>query len=301
MGKIFTFFIMLLLIVLLAGSGWLFMSELGKQNSIATSFAANVSKNVPNQSTQFYPNMRFPENRISYGVSDFCSRGKIADIDKAISILEEKTSLDFYEGSNPELQYLCSDIAPKPGTEGHFIAGEGGPTKVINGSNFAVILAAEVSLYKDTDCDTFNVALHETLHALGFDHNNDRNSVLYPVSECGQIFDDYLVNEINDLYKTPGLPDLSIEKINANKTGSYLNFDIIVSNVGLTDAGNVKLGIFSDSSKVKDFELNDMEIGTKKTLTVENLKVGSGKEVKFEVSYSGSEISMDNNRAVLTF
>ena len=95
---------------------------------------------------QFFPNMRYKKDIISFYVEPACSAKKDAEIRSALGTIAENTVLTFYErADDPELRYLCSEVAPKPEERGHFIAGEGGPSKIINTSVYAVILSGKVS------------------------------------------------------------------------------------------------------------------------------------------------------------
>ena len=112
----------------------------------------------------------------------------------------------------------CSDITPEPTQKDHFVAGEGGPTLVINTTVYAIILEGKIALYRHEICDEPQIALHELLHALGFDHNSNSKSIMYPITNCAQELDDYIVQTINQLYSVPSRGDLLIEEIDANKS-----------------------------------------------------------------------------------
>src|SRR3989344_2710956 len=67
-------------------------------------FAANISRNLPSQSYQFYPRMRYPDKEITYLVADACSITKRKNIQDAITILESRTSLIFTELDSADLK-----------------------------------------------------------------------------------------------------------------------------------------------------------------------------------------------------
>ena len=241
--------------------------------------------------------------RISFYVEPACSAKKDAEIRSALGTIAENTVLIFYENpDDPELRYLCSEVAPKPEERGHFIAGEGGPSKIINTSIYAVILSGKVSLFRSDKCVKPQIALHETLHALGFDHNNaDQDSIMYPITRCQQTLDQYLIDEIDRVYSVESKPDLAIENINANKTGRYLNFDLVVANIGLEDADESIVKVIVDNEEINDFDLGSMSIGTRRFLNVKNLRIPRNTdEIVFIVELTqGSEISTSNNIARL--
>lgn len=255
---------------------------------------------VYSNGTQFYPNMRFRDNRISYHIEEVCDSKKVLQINRALGILEDKTILELVESRDGELNILCSQLPPEPEKEGYFIAGEGGPTEIINTSVYSVIFAGKMSLFRDEKCEEPQIAMHEILHVLGFDHNINPGSIMYPTTDCAQRLDDYIIDEINKLYAVESRPDLAIMEVSAVKSGPYLNFNINVTNIGLSDAKSVLLEIFADEEKVKTFDLNEIEIGVRKALSVENLRIKrSAEKIGFAVLSGQSDINDKNNKAEL--
>ena len=255
----------------------------------------NVSGSLPGKSYQFYPNMRYPDRVIGYS-DEACSHEKKRDFERAIEVIEQNTILDFTKSNSPQIVVFCSDISPKPEEEGHFIAGEGGPTEIVNASKYAVILAGKISLYRPESCDKPQVAIHELLHALGFDHNNNEKSIIYPVTNCNQELDQEIINEINFLYSDLSYADLLIEDLQANKSGRYLNFDIVIANHGLRKAENFTLNLKIGGAIINSFNIGKLDIGSKKSLSVSNLKIPRNtQEIIFEVKSSQPELSKTNN------
>lgn len=298
--KVLDIFILLVLFLLLASGIYFLWQYLPgepmefEEFKLGNSVTENLVSNI-----QFYPNMRYRDRTITYSISVSCDISKRNDAKRAFAFISANTILEFSESQNGEIDILCSDIAPKPEEKGHFVAGEGGPSEVINTTNYAVILSGKVSLYRSTkECVRPNVAIHEILHALGFDHNNNKNSIMYPVTECDQELDNYIVESINRLYSVLSLPDLAIEKVKAEKSGRYLNFEISIGNFGLRDSNNARLNIYAADELIKEYDLESIDIGTKKILTVENLIIPRDTEVLFfEVDFNSDELSKKNNRA----
>lgn len=250
------------------------------------------------RSLQFYPNMRFPSDQISYGFSSECTQEKEDSVRGAFAILEEKTRLRFSPSSSPQIMITCSELAPEPAIKDHFVAGEGGPTEIINGSVYALILAGKISLYREERCDSPHIALHEVLHVLGFDHNTNPRSILYPTLDCAQTLDTYFVDDLNRLYATPTQPDLVIIEATGNTSGKYLSFETLLENQGLANVDEVTLRVRADGRVVKDFSIGNLTMGTKKLLTVSNLNVGRGaREVILEIDPLNAitELHEDNN------
>ena len=261
-------------------------------------YRAAIEQDLPLQSSQFYPNMRYPDKEISFYLSDSCSQKKKSDFREAVKILEESTILNFVEATqdNAQIKITCSNISPEPQQEDHFIAGEGGPSLFLNTTKYAIIVSGEVALYRPDTCEIPQIALHELLHALGFDHNSDENSIMYPVTNCGQELDNYIISEINRIYSEPSLSDLAIESVQANKSGRYLNFDATISNLGLKTMKSSVLEIIVNNELVKEFEIGEIDLGAKRHLVVTNLRLPRDSEkITLSIKTTQVEITKENN------
>lgn len=296
---------MLVVCIALLGAGLYFFWQISTETSFEEFSAPQAvqPQMTAAEGKQFYPNMRYPDRNISYRLESFCTLAKFEDIERAFQILGQKTMLTFYSTrENPEIEVFCSGVPQEENAmkKGYFIAGEGGPTEVINASAYSVILRGKIALYKDEKCDEPKVALHEILHALGFDHLNNTGSIMNPISECNQQIDVYIINEINKLYSIGSAPDLLIERASGDKKGRYLNFNITIANYGLKIARDVNLEVYADSSKVSNFSMENLDVGTKKTLSVGNLAVPIETAKIGFVVYSpidNKELNIENNRA----
>ncbi len=302
------FFSVLFLIILLAGlcySGY-YLYEFWPREAI-TLDRVNIDEptnivlnDVP--SKQFYARMRYSDKSISYSIAPSCSSERSNSMRQAFSDIEEVSLLTFVESSNAEIKILCSDVAPEAGQENYFVAGEGGPSRVLNSTYYSVILEGKISLFREDSCSSAKVATHELLHALGFDHNNNPSSILYPTLKCDQTIDSEIIDSINELYSTPSLPDLTVYSVNATKGGKYLNFHIEILNQGLVTSEGLSLGIYSNDKLIDTFDVGAVSVGARKILDVENLKVPSGaNSIVFFADYDNSISEFDeaNNKATL--
>ena len=301
--KMLDFMVLLMLFITLGFGSYVLWLNFPGETRVYQPVVGNYSyPDLPDTQNQFLPNMRYVDSVISYKIEPDCSEKKRQDIISSFNILESETVLQFEESGDGEIKFLCSQVAPEPEQKNHFVAGEGGPAEIVNTSLYYVILSGKVSLFRSEKCDEPKIALHEILHALGFDHVNNRKSIMYPVTDCDQELDPFIVQEIDRLYSVDAAQDLAIERITANRTGRYLQFYASVINRGLLDAQDVKLTVYSDGEEIKEYDLDDISIGAKKFLTVQNLRIsGEDAVLRFVVtSQAGSnELSMENNEVEL--
>lgn len=310
--KILEIVALLMLLIALGLGGYLFLLSYPGESVSYEPFSTNFSGITGEQAegisasssiVQFYPNMRFRDKNISYELESACNEKKVTDVEKAFSILSEKTILRFYNSKeNPGIVIMCSEIAPKAEEKGHFIAGEGGPSEIVNTSNYAVILNGRISLFRKETCDEPKIAIHEILHVLGFDHYDNPDSIMYPVVSCEEKIDQEIIDDINILYSTKSLPDLMIESIAANRTGKYLNFDINISNAGLADSKGANLEVYAGDDRIGDFAVGKLEIGMMRLMFVQNLKLsGNYDKIAFVIAAEDEEeLTLKNNRAELS-
>ena len=244
---------------------------------------------------QFYPNMRFPDSRISYKISG-CPLQKKNDMEYAFDIIENLTSLRFYSvDNNEEISVTCEQKNKM--NEGLFIAGEGGPTNVTIIGDFYVILKGEILLIKQSDCQIPNVALHELFHVLGFKHSTNPDNVMYNITKCDQTIGDDMIQLINDLYSVPSAPDLAFSNVSAVMNGRFLDINITVFNVGLHDAGESKIIIYGDGKKIKEIYLEPLEMGYGRFISMGNIFVSQIKinELEMVIAVSYTHLTLPTN------
>lgn len=295
--KVFFGFIFLIFIVAFLAIYWFF--PVGTTEFVSESGNSNFSLNqFGTKNMQFYENMRFPDSRISYKIEN-CPLQKKEDMETAFSILSEKTPLRFYPSENEEISITCDSRNKIEG--GLFIAGEGGPTNITLSGNFKVILSGKILLIKESNCPTPNIALHELLHVLGFNHSENSQNIMYYLSDCDQIMGVDQIELIEKLYEFPPYPDLFLENVSAIMHGRYLDTNISIKNIGLKNSENFSLLIYADDKLVKDLFLENMNIGTGKILSLTNVLLSTRniEKLNFVIEYPFGELEKQNNNKKL--
>ncbi|MEK6891472.1 MAG: CARDB domain-containing protein [Nanoarchaeota archaeon] len=253
----------------------------------------------------FYDNIRYSSNEISYSLDSRCDQNQISDAREAFQTIDKLTVLAFSENDNGEIFVSCPEEGERSKQDamgGHYIAGEGGPSSVINTSNYYLILNGSIILYTDNKCDSPIIATHELLHALGFKHSSNKRSIMYNVSNCNQQISGDIIDRINNLYQDPSLADLTFVGGSASKTGKYVNFKIEVLNAGLKKSNDFKLKLFINGKETGKYNIESLVPGSGKILKVDNLfYVGNAQNLEFVVDDENNinEINEDNNQLAM--
>lgn len=264
------------------------------------------------ESGQFYPNMKFNHNSISYQIDTACSKEKKNRVVEALNELSNKVGLiSFYSvSSNPDIEVSCSEYSKQAPEGDYFIAGEGGAREIIQTGRYNIITNGVILLHGNPHefykCDWANIELHELIHVFGFDHSADKNSLMYPyLNSCDQKLDVSIINTLKDLYSEENLPDLYFKDINVIKRGRYLDFNLTIKNSGAIDAKDVSFDVLDDGQLVKTFGLGDLVFGAGMKVEIQNLKLihRNPKEIQFVIDKDNliKEIDEENNIAKTSF
>lgn len=250
---------------------------------------------------QFYENMRYQTNEISYRIYDECTLQKKNDMEQALNIISNLTILEFYPALyGEEISITCSDENIIEGNT--FIGGEGGVTNVTIVGDFHVIFNGKVLLIRDAKCPTPNIAIHELLHALGFAHSENPNNIMYETYECKQTIGEEIPRLLNELYSIPSEPDLIFEDVTATLNGRYLDTNLSLRNNGFKSSPESKIIISVDGKKTKEIDVPPIDIGFGRKISLTNLWVSqiNVEEIKFTISGNFDEIDKINNVYVLS-
>ena len=260
---------------------------------------SNFSLNSGLESMQFYPNMRYPNSEISYQIYN-CPLQKKDNMERAFEIISSTTILNFYPVSNNQEISVTCDSKSKI-EEGLFIAGEGGPTNITQAGQFNVIHKGSVLLIRGSKCERPNIAIHELLHALGFEHSSNRDNIMYYINRCEQTIGEDMPELINELYSIPSYSDLTFENVSAVMHGRYLDINMSIRNNGLKNSEKVKILIYADEKFVKEIDLDALRIGYGKIIMLSNVWVSkiSIQKLDFVIDSDFEELEKSNNRIIL--
>ncbi|MFH1365006.1 MAG: CARDB domain-containing protein [archaeon] len=292
------FFVSFLLLISLLVSYWF----IPFQNTYFVPANANTNFNTDysNQSQmQFYPNLRFLSSNISYSIEE-CPLNKKGEMEMAFEIIANKTILKFYPVYyEPEIIVTCQSTNKFEGDL--FIAGEGGPVNITSSGEYNIIHQGAILLIRDSNCGTPNVAIHELLHVLGFEHSPNRYNIMYNVSKCGQEIGEDMLGKIKEIYSIPSYPDIAFTNVSVFMNGRYLNSNFTVRNIGLNYSQESKIKIYADEKLVEEVNIEKLEVGTGMKINLQNIFVNklSVKEITFSIDYPLEELEKNNNEVIL--
>jgi len=313
-GWILNLILMLLLIIIIVfGAYYLYLNIPGSPENLTLSII-NSSIIIENQSfaevPQFYVNMKFNHNSISYSIDQDCNNKKRQRMISAFNDLGSKVKIiNFYEVSDsPDIEVTCSAEQKDSIDKIHFIAGEGGAKEIIQTGRYNIITNGVVLLYKETnanDCEWANIELHELIHVFGFGHSDNPNSLMYPYLEgCNQKLDDSIIKELIILYSQENLAELYFDEISAVKKGRYLDFNLTIKNSGSINSEKTKFSVLDNGELVKDFDLDQINYGAGIAIEIKNLKLinKNPEEIRFIIDRENllKEVDEEDNVAVIS-
>ena len=298
MRRIHTILTILVLIMLVSTLWFYWLMNFKQVNLSLTPTDTNFTIGVYDpHDMQFYDNMRYVDKNITYKIADKCTLQKKDAAERAFLRLQNTTILTFTEVDNNEEILVTCDSKTKEIDNGFFVAGEGGPVNITRDGQFNVIKYGEVLLIRESQCPQPNIATHEILHALGFNHSKNPDNIMYPVTSCEQTIGDDIPTLLNELYSIPSLPDLEIINVTPDIQGKYLSFNITIANYGLQPSQNATLDIYADSDFIQSFNISSMNIGTGANIELNNIYLTTAhfRQLIFTLKTNSEEINKKNN------
>ena len=305
---IFTFIFLSGLLVSMSYYLYLNIPRTPEKLEVVVQESSNKPEIIITEANQFYTDMKFNHNQISYTIDPECSSSEIQKLKDAFSELDRRVDpISFYQTlTNPDIEISCSeskkDALPSY-DERHFVAGEGGAKEIIQTGRYNIITEGIILLYenpkiKTIECEYPNVEMHEIIHV------NDKNSLMYQfIESCDQRLDVSIVNKLNQLYALENLPDLYFENVSVTKKGRWIDFNVTIKNSGSVDSGNVILTILDNDKVIEEKDLEEFKFGSGITLQTKNLKLAhlNPDKISFIIDRDNNikEIDENNNVAVV--
>jgi hypothetical protein len=303
-GKAFYSLIAVIIILLLLSVYWFIpyntinFNEFNAPSNSNFSLSNNETANESN-ALQFYPNMRFSGTNLSYKIEG-CPLQRENDMEFAFEIMEQKTILSFYPAEQEQKITITCDDTNK--VEGNlFVAGEGGPTDVTIAGKFNIIESGKILLIKDSDCEKPNVAIHELLHVLGFNHSENPKSIMYAISRCDQTMGEDIIDFINEIYSIPSEPDLLFENASVSMHGKYLDVNFSIRNNGINNSEESVVKILADGKEVKEVEIPPIEMGYGRKTYLSNIWIKQINVQKIELIIDNNFEELDKTNNKITF
>ena len=303
--------ILLVLVVIAIGVYFLYMNLPGEPEDLNPVIIRPpiIQNQTFSEVRQFYPNMKFNHNSISYQINSDCDGEKKARMIDAFNNLASKVRIiSFHEvADNADIDISCSENKKESIEEKHFVAGEGGAKEIIQTDRYNVINDGLIFLYQkaNRNCDWANVELHELVHVFGFGHSENPDSLMYPILEdCDQDLDEEIIVELKRLYSEQNLADLYFDEVIAVKKGKYLDFNLTIKNSGSINSEKTKFSVLDDGELTEDFDLDIINYGAGIVIEIKNLKLNTRNpdEIRFVIDRADlvDEIDEENNVAVVS-
>lgn len=258
------------------------------------------SANIKSKLSMFMNDMRFDTSNISYTFID-CKEDAKERMRNAFQIVTNETGiLHFYENGEPKIVIYCSDQLGEE-RNNTFVAGEGGPNKVILSDLYPLIVDGKVYLNKQEErdrCEYPVVEIHELMHVFGFDHISNKSKILYPYVSCSQRITPDITSELIRIYSEKAKADLTLKNLSAKTHGTYLDFEITIQNRGLIEGKNISLAISGNKNLIEAVQIENLEPGISQTIKAKNVFTKSLdiKQVTFKVTTDTEEYFYENNQ-----
>lgn len=302
-GILYYLLMILVLVIVVVVAAWYYYNETPRHpENLDVVLSDNRNVSISGK-LQFYPNMKFNHNKISYEIDSACEAEKQQRFITALNEIQNQVNeISFYNSeNNSDIKISCS-----PGEEqtesDYFIAGEGGAKEVIQTEKYNVITNGVVLLYGDPKnslkCDYPNVELHELMHVFGFFHSSNENSLMYPYLEsCDQKLDSEIIEELKKLYAEENLPDLYFEDLKVVKKGKYLDFNVTIKNSGVIDSQGFNLAIYQNKELIETKSIGKIKYGAGLKIDVQNLKLKTNDagEILFILDNKNNVKELDEN------
>ncbi|MDP2925009.1 MAG: CARDB domain-containing protein [Nanoarchaeota archaeon] len=305
--NILVFILFILVLILTIYSFYIIYSYIpGEPESLDVEINKDIVENISlSDVKQFYPNMKFNHNNISYFIYADCDLAKSSRVIKAFNILSEEIGyINFYDSiKNADIEVICSenDKQKLNSEKEFFIAGEGGAREIVKTGKNNVIINGTILLYKYSQnykqCNAPNVEIHELIHVFGFDHSENKNSLMNPyLISCNQKIDESIVLELKRLYSESNFPDLYFEEVKAIKRGRYLDFNVTIKNSGTIDSMNTSLGVYEDGKLIESEPLGIIKFGGGVFYNVESLRISKSNPNKIVFKIDPNNTVKENDK-----
>lgn len=306
--------IILLLLILIAVGYYLYLNLPRAPEKLEVNIE-KIEYPVPvvSEAKQFYQNMKFNHNKISYNINENCEEKKKEKILSAFSELGENVNIliFYYSLDEPDIEINCAqknqEGIEEEINEKHFVAGEGGAKEIIQTERFNIITNGVILLYdnsklKTIECEYPNVELHELMHVFGFDHVDNKQSLMFPfIDSCDQKLDPSLIKKLIQLYSQENFPDLYFENVSAIKKGRYLDFNVVIKNSGSVNSDNITLIILDDEKVIEERDLGKFKFGSGIFLETKNLKLNhlNPEKISFIIDSKNKVKELDENNNIV--
>jgi len=145
-----------------------------------------------------HPDMHYiignPKSLYLYDISSACNSQQNNDIQSALDHLSDNTGIKFVQIPSPlalvsgGIEYTCGDV------QSYGASGESE-----GGSLFFAYIIVSWNQIRLRNTGS-HVVIHETLHSMGFDHNQDPNSIMYPIGSGDAQIDPGIIEFLKTYY-----------------------------------------------------------------------------------------------------